>query len=54
MSRNINEEGGVSCICLRLGLLICIFLVSGVKGDAVEVIELGNNWTISNRNGCKC
>lgn len=47
----MNEERGVSRICLGLGLLLCIFLVSEVKGDAVEVIELGNNWTISNRNG---
>ncbi|KAH8304925.1 hypothetical protein KR018_005049, partial [Drosophila ironensis] len=33
------------------GLLCGFLLVSGVQGDAVEVIELGSNWMITNQNG---
>ncbi|EDV92669.1 beta-mannosidase [Drosophila grimshawi] len=41
--------GGTSCGLL--GLLLCFHVVPGVKGDAVQVIELGHNWSISNQNG---
>lgn len=38
---------------LRLGLLLHLLMGTRVKGDAVEVIVLGTNWSISNQNGCK-
>ncbi|KAH8360187.1 hypothetical protein KR093_011286 [Drosophila rubida] len=31
--------------------MICNLLVCGINGDAVQIIELGSHWTISNRNG---
>ncbi|KAH8369201.1 hypothetical protein KR009_003852 [Drosophila setifemur] len=40
--------GGASVL---LGGLLCGLLFCGVQGDAVEVIELGSNWTITNQNG---
>lgn len=38
---------------LRLGLLLHLLMGTRVKGDAVEIIVLGTNWSISNQNGCK-
>ncbi|XP_023165462.2 beta-mannosidase-like [Drosophila hydei] len=34
----------------RLGLLLYLLMGTRVKGDAVEVIELSTNWSISNQN----
>ncbi|KAH8283203.1 hypothetical protein KR054_008690 [Drosophila jambulina] len=42
--------GGGACGSLLVGLL-CGSFACGVLSDAVEVIELGNNWTITNQNG---
>ncbi|KAM8707176.1 hypothetical protein ACLKA7_011296 [Drosophila subpalustris] len=51
----MNGERGASCswhrVGIGLGLVICMIVVSGVKGDAVDVIELNSHWSISNRNG---
>lgn len=38
---------------LGLGLLLGVLAVGRVEGDAVEVIELGSNWSLSNQNSCK-
>ncbi|EDW58688.1 beta-mannosidase [Drosophila virilis] len=35
---------------LGLGLVLGVLLVGRVEGDAVEVIELGSNWSLSNQN----
>lgn len=47
--RNLREAG----TGLALGYALLMLCMQRVKGDAVEVIELTSNWSISNRNGCK-
>ncbi|XP_017849592.1 beta-mannosidase [Drosophila busckii] len=37
--------------CIQLLLLLPLWFSLKVKGDAVEVIELSSNWSISNQNG---
>ncbi|XP_022214341.2 beta-mannosidase [Drosophila obscura] len=44
------RDGVAAWSLLAVGLW-CGFLVHGIQGDAVEVIELGSNWSITNQNG---